>query len=128
MNIIDKRFYLWGRVQALIDLSQGVEINFQHFQFLIDEIDAYWKESDESSADSTIDRLLREERKKRRSLKYRHKDIEEEMRQNQVDLEDDYAESLYDDSDFDPYANYSEADLFRDAFDEDIDAWNHWNQ
>ncbi len=128
MNIIDKRFYLWGRIQALVDLSQGAEINFQHFQFLVDEIDAYWDECDDSSADLTILQLLGLEIRKKRPSENRYIDWEEEKHQEQEELDEHYAEYIYDDSDFDPYANYSETDLFRDAFDEDIDAWNHWNQ
>jgi hypothetical protein len=119
---------LWGRIQALVDLSQGAEINFQHFQFLVDEIDAYWDECDDSSADLTILQLLGLEIRKKRPSENRYIDWEEEKHQEQEELDEHYAEYIYNDSDFDPYANYSEADLFRDAFDEDIDAWNHWNQ
>ena len=128
MNIIEKRFYLWGRVHALIDLSKAVEINIEHFQFLIDEIDAYWYESEERSAEDEIQLFLRKEWKKKGSLTPAIKNKEEEMHQEFIDLEEDYAESLEDDSDYDPYANYSDEDVFRDAFDGDIDAWNHWNQ
>ncbi len=112
-----------GRLRALIDYCKHGKVEVSQLQFLFDAVWEYQCTKDDLGFDTTFKEISNEEHYlfKQNSTSRDEDDEDYEYQKHQA-IEDSM------DYDIDYYANYSDRDLFRDAFDDDIDAWNHWNQ